>query len=178
MRRRQHDRRERLVDLEQVDVVDREPARCQHPLVAGISPSALERVGPDDGLVWMRGRADAVQGAGRPRWVVISTAALPSESGEELPGCDLPLDLVEAGLVCRVVERRFQLPASVSTVVPGRMISSVGQPVRQALELIVEPALFGCRCGLFVTSCVENSSSCCREKPHLAAIKFGADALH
>jgi hypothetical protein len=59
-------------------------------------------------------------------------------------------------------------PASVSTVVPGRMISSVVNPAIGANSLSNEPS-FVARAA-FSWLPAENSSSSVRDRPHFAAI--------
>ena len=105
----QHDRGEGLVDLEQVDVLQRQPGPRQHLVGDGDDGGEHEQrvVGLD------RGRVDAGPRRAGPSSaalsaLAISSAAAPSVICDDVARGDRPLDLGEAGLHGLVDERRPQ----------------------------------------------------------------------
>ncbi len=105
--------------------------------------------------------------------LVIITAALPSDSGEELPGGDLPVDLREALGVALVEEGGSQSGQGVDRGAGSDDL--VGGQTGDRRELVVEQPVLGGAGGLFVAARGEFVELGARQSP-LGGNQFGADA--
>ena len=93
--------------------------------VAGIGPVSIsDRVVADDGRArWMRARGRSPSAAARSS-LISSSALAPSVIWEELPAVTFQSIVGERARVISSVPNAGCSPASLSTVVPGRIVSS------------------------------------------------------
>ena len=117
---------------------------------------------PTTVVVWMRASGRSPSRLATSPLVII-TAALPSDSGDELPGGDLPVDLREARLIGLVVERGLQTGQRLDRGAgPDDLVG--GQPGDRAQLVVEQPSLVA-RGGLFVAARGELVELRCARSP-------------